>query len=376
LLFVAFKHNDPAIAATVVNTVSQVFAERIKTAQLGDNPAGGTVTGQATNINTVFLADPARIPTIPVSPKVPLNVLLASLAGMVIALGVIAVLEYFDDAVKNVTDIQALGLPLLGNLRQAGRRRDGEASLLDDVALKSPVGEDYRQLRTNLDFVSQGDDLRNILITSAQPAEGKTTTLCNLAIVLANTGRRVIVVDCDLRKPAVHRFFDLPNTSGLTTLFITETRHLEQYLKVGPVDNLQILTSGPGTPPDPAQNLSSSRMSEIMRKLEGLADIVLYDAPPLVGFADAAVLASRVHAAMLVINAGHTRPGTVRIALDTLQRSGVRLLGAVLNRTSGNRESDYYYDYAEDEDYEGETEGRLEQPAGLLSLSLLRRKSS
>src|SRR5581483_8161135 len=112
-----------------------------------------------------------------VSPNVPFNVILAVVAGLAVSLGIIAVLEYLDDAVKDAGDLQALGLPLLGNLRQAGKRRDGAASLLDETALKSAVGEDYRQLRTNLDFVGQPDEIRNVLVTSALPAEGKTTTM-------------------------------------------------------------------------------------------------------------------------------------------------------------------------------------------------------
>jgi capsular exopolysaccharide synthesis family protein len=373
LLYVTFRHQDPALATTVVNTVAQVFAERIKTAQIGDTAPGGS-SASPSAVNTIFIADPARIPTTPVLPKVPLNVVLAMVAGLAIAIGIIAVLEYLDDAVKDAGDLQAIGLPLLGSLRQAGKRRDGAPSLLDDKAMKSAVGEDYRQLRTNLDFVAQPDEIRNILITSVQPADGKTTVLCNLAIVLANTGRRVIVVDCDLRKPAVHRFFDLPNTSGLTTLFITDTRKLDQYLKVGPVENLRILTSGPGTPPDPAQNLASPRMADIMSRLESMADIVLYDAPPVLGFSEAAVLASRVNAAILVMHAGHTRPSAVRLALELLQRSGVRLLGGVLNRTSGSESAYYYYDYSPDY-LDGRRAGyEAEARAAASRLSLLRRK--
>lgn len=356
LLYITYRDKDPAFAATVVNVVAQVFAERVKAAQLGE-VAGQDRPSPPSSVNTIFIAEPASIPTLPTSPNIPLNTAFAALAGLFLSIGIVALLEYLDDTVKDAHSLQAMNLPFLGNIRQASGRRNGSASLIDPAALRSPLAEDYRQLRTYLEFMALSGDTPSLLVTSVRPGEGKTTVLCNLAIVLASTGKRVIVVDCDLRKPAVHRFFDLPNTSGLTTAFIAPAGTFDSLLKVGPVDNLQVLTSGPWTPPDPAQLLASPRMAEIMERLATRADVVLYDSPPVLGFADAAVLAARVHAAFLVIEVGRNRPGTIRLALDTLQRAGARVLGGVLNRATTGDEPYYYYDYRPSHAHTASTDG-------------------
>ncbi len=347
LLHVSFEDRDPAFAAQVVNAVSQVFAKRVRDAQLGQTSSAAT-TATPTSINTVFIAEPADIPHVPVSPKTSQNTALGAIAGFLLAAGLVALLEYLNDTVKDREDLAKLELPSMGVVRRG--RRKGGPSLLDPAAARGALAEDYRQLRTNIEFASRAGEVRSLVVTSARSGEGKTTTACNLALVLAAAGRRVALVDGDLRRPGVHRFFGLPNQSGLTTAFLSGLEALDGLLRVGPQENLLILTTGP-IPPNPAELLAGPGMSAIMERLRSLADIVVVDSPPVLGLADASLLAAGADAALLVVDARRTRAGAVHLAVDTLRHSGVRIVGATLNRvTSEGVGYGYYYVYGSGDD--------------------------
>ncbi len=346
LLRVSFSSKNPAFAANVVNIVSQVFAERVKQAQLGDI-GGQAATATSNGLNTVFIADPAVPPTLPISPRVGLNTGLAAIVGLLFALGIAAMMEYLDDTVKGPEDLEALGLPLMG-IVQRQRAVAGESlSVLSPQNVSGPAAEGYRQLRTNIEFASLDGDIRSLVITSAQPGEGKTTTAGNLAIMLAKAGKSVILVDTDLRRPAIHTFFGLTNQAGLTTALLA---HLPDYeesvLQSAPIANLRILTTGP-LPPNPAEMLASPKMLGIMHNLLGKADIIVYDSPPTVAVADAAIVAAHVDGVLLVIDAGNTRLNAVRTALDNLNRSKTRIVGTVLNKVSARGSGDKYYYYSQ-----------------------------
>jgi capsular exopolysaccharide synthesis family protein len=194
----------------------------------------------------------------------------------------------------------------------------------------SPVSEAYRTLRTNLEFSTLDEPVHTLLVTSAGPDEGKSTTLANLAVVMADDDRRVILVDADLRHPSQHQIFGLPNERGLTTMFVEEEALRAPPLQRTAVDNLQVLTSGP-LPPIPAHLLGSRRMREIISFLAGQADIVIFDVPPIVAVNDATLLAPQVDGVLLVVRANDTRRDHVRAAKDRLEKVNARLVGAVLN---------------------------------------------
>ncbi len=207
---------------------------------------------------------------------------------------------------------------------------------------RSPISEAYRTLRTNLDFAGLDRALKTLVVTSAGVGEGKTTTLANLAVVSAQAGRRVILVDADLRRPTLHRIFGLPNEMGLTTMMRDEEALAAPPLQATGVEGLSVLTSGP-LPPNPADLMGSRRMEEVIAALSERADQVLFDTPPVVAVTDAAVLATKVDGVLLVIGAGKTRRDQARAAVQRLEQINARLVGAVLtNAEMGATFKGYY----------------------------------
>ena len=201
------------------------------------------------------------------------------------------------------------------------------AKLITVADPRSAEAEAYRRLRTNLEFTSLDHPLRTLLITSAGPGEGKSTALANLAVSIAQAGRSVILVDSDLRRPSLHDVFGLDNEEGLTTAV---ARPAEQpALQDSGVSGLSVLTSGP-LPDIPADLIASPAMDAVIAQLSERADIVLFDAPPVVTVSDAAVLASRVDGVLLVVNAGRTRREYAQRAKALLEKVHARLVGAVL----------------------------------------------
>jgi capsular exopolysaccharide synthesis family protein len=207
---------------------------------------------------------------------------------------------------------------------------------------RSPVSEAYRTLRTNLDFSSLDKPIKTMLVTSAGPEEGKSTVLANLAVTTAQAGRRVILVDCDLRRPTLHSIFNLKNDVGLTTMVVDDAAMESPPLRDTGVEGLQLVSSGP-LPPNPSELLGSRRMEEIIAALLERADVVLFDAPPVVAVTDAAVLATKVDGVLLVVNAGGTKRDYARTAKARLEKVNANLLGAVLNNVRFDVSLHRYY---------------------------------
>jgi capsular exopolysaccharide synthesis family protein len=222
-------------------------------------------------------------------------------------------------------------------------RKPGDA-LITLKHPRSPIAEEYRSLRTNLRYAGIENPGGTLLITSPNPGEGKTTTAANLAIAMAQAGKRIVLVDADMRRPGVHRIFDLENERGLTSLFLDEPVLLEDVLQTTTIQGLKILTSGE-PPPNPAEMLESRRMTEILQMLRQQFDMVVVDSPPALVVADASILASRCSGALLVVDSGRTRTESARKVVETLKRSQVQVLGVVLNRLGG-RGRGYYYNYS------------------------------
>jgi len=207
---------------------------------------------------------------------------------------------------------------------------------------KSPVAEAYRTLRTNIQFSRLDAELKTIVFSSAGPEEGKSTTLANTAVALANTGKKVIIVDCDLRKPVQHKIFGKKNR-GLTNCLV-ENVPLADLLQDTEIGNLYLLTSGP-IPPNPSELLGSKAMQDALAYLKSEADYVLIDTPPAIAVTDVCVLASRVDGVVLVLNAGVVRPEMAQKAKELLLRANARILGVVLNQVEIEEEHAYYYYY-------------------------------
>jgi len=207
---------------------------------------------------------------------------------------------------------------------------------------KSPIAEAYRTLRTNIQFSKADGKLQTIMFTSAGPGEGKSTTIANAAVTLAQSGKQVILIDCDLRKPVQHKIFRKKNR-GLTNILVEEVP-VQDFLQDTEIENLRILTSGP-IPPNPSELLGSRRMQELLDYLKTEADYLIIDAPPVIAVTDACVLASKVDGINLVIDSGAIRPEMAQKAKDLLIKANGHILGVILNRVEIEEEHAYYYYY-------------------------------
>jgi non-specific protein-tyrosine kinase len=214
-------------------------------------------------------------------------------------------------------------------------------SLVTVAQPRSPISEAYRSLRTSIQFLSLDRIVQTILVTSAGPGEGKSTTLANLAVTFAEAGREVIVVDCDLRRPSLHQFFGRPNEHGLTAAMRDE-QPLASLLMQTDVPHLRLLPSGP-LPPNPSELLGSQRMDRIIESLRSAADVVLFDSPPTLAVTDASVLGAKVDGVLLVVSAGKTKRDHALRAKTMLQKGNAKVLGVVLNNVKFDGSLYQYY---------------------------------
>jgi capsular exopolysaccharide synthesis family protein len=219
---------------------------------------------------------------------------------------------------------------------------DRSSTLITISNLRSPISEAYRTLRTNLEFTSLDKPIRAMVVTSAAPEEGKSTTLANLAVTIAQAGKKVILVDCDLRRPSLHQIFNARNTPGFTDMMRDDALMAKPPLQETEVPNLRLLASGT-IPPNPSELLASRRMSEVIAALQQQADIVLFDAPPIIAVTDAAVLSSKVDAVLLVVSAGKTKREHAKKATALLEKVNAHLIGTVLNNVKGEASLYQYY---------------------------------
>jgi non-specific protein-tyrosine kinase len=305
--------------------------------------------GNASNLLSVV--EPAVVPLAPISPRPLLDTLLAAVLGLLIALGIASVAEFLNDAIKNSdTVLEVSGLSTLGTIaRMKGDRARSEIYRLAALLYpRSGVAEAYRTLRTNVEFAALDSPLRTLLVTSSMPGEGKTVTAANLAVVFAQAGRRVLLIDADLRKPGVHLVFDLPNAHGLTTLLRNNDVSVDAIAQATEQENLRIITTGP-LPPNPAELLGSQRMRTVLEPLKAAADLLIFDSPPVQAVTDSAILSSFLDGTVFVIDARRGHRGTVRQGREVLTKAGATVLGAVLNRIPARARAEYGGYYGSDE---------------------------
>lgn len=299
---------------------------------------------EAQTTDNITLTTPAQAASSPIRPRVLFNTLLALMVGALIGLGIAFLIEYLDDTVKTPDHVRDLtGLATLGNvIHLEGASPDQR--MVTHMAPKSLGAEAYRVLRTNLQFSALDKPLATLVVTSAAPGEGKSTTISNLAAVMAQSDKRVILVDADLRRPSLHKLLKLPNNVGLSTALLDKRRDPEAYLQDTDVPNLRVMTTGP-IPPNPAEMLNSARMHEMIELLKNEADVVLFDTPPVLAVADTSILASQVDGTLLVTWAGRTRGELLAQAVERLQSLGIQPLGVVLNKLTQRRGGYYYSNY-------------------------------
>ena len=329
--------------------------------------------------NEVSIENYSRVPRGPVGPPRVRNVMIAFMLSLVAGIGLAFLLDFLDDTVKSLDDVDRyVHLPALAlipsggqvgarlnlkGLPQTTKPAPGESTalaMLDDV--RSPIAEAYRHLRTSLLLSSAGQPPRTILVTSSQPSEGKTTTAINTAFMLAQTGVEVLIIDCDLRRPRLHAQFEVPNSKGLTT-WLSGERDLDNLLQQCPkTPNLKILTSGP-VPPNPAELIGSEEMRRLLGQLKERFTHIIIDSPPAISFTDASILSTMVDGVMLVVHGGRSSRAVVRRAKQQLLDVGAHIFGVVLNNVKAEA-SDYYYSgYYSSNYYSTETDGGRDSSA-------------
>ena len=306
------------------------------------------LASQNGSTNNLRVVDPATASSIPVSPNTNLNVAAAAAMGIVLAIAAVLLIEYLNDSVKSREDVHnLLGLPTLGSIEPwPHSKRKSDKRLITLSEPTSVIAEEYRSLRTNVHFAGLDSTTALFLVTSAIPGEGKTTTAGNLAVTLAQMGRKVILCDADLRRPAVHELFRVVNTHGLSTLLLYPQFELESALVDVNVPGLRVLPSGP-VAPNPSELLTSMAMKGRITQMEDIADVIIFDGPALLPVTDAAILGGLAGGVILVIDSSRTRREDVLRAKAVLDRVGVRPLGVVLNRAREPRASYYRRYYGE-----------------------------
>ncbi|MGI6119165.1 MAG: CpsD/CapB family tyrosine-protein kinase [Desulfosporosinus sp.] len=215
-------------------------------------------------------------------------------------------------------------------------------SLITLEQSKSPISEAYRTLRTNVQFTSVDSETKKIMITSSGPREGKSFTLANLAVSMAQAGKTVLVLDVDMRNPTQHKLFGLDNGQGLS-IALLQDQDYQQYIRETAVPGVMVLTGGP-IPPNPAELVGSKRMKRLLEEASEQYDIVLIDTPPIVAVTDAAILAQEVDGVILVLASGEVNKDFAQRAKELLDKVGAKILGAVLNKVD-LKTSEYYYYY-------------------------------
>lgn len=287
------------------------------------------------------LVNPATTPTSPVQPRPLIIAVLVGLLALVVGVALAFLLEYLDDSIKTKEHLErAIGtdIPLLGLIPTY---ESGPSTTGTVAAASSPAGEAYRALRTSVQFLAL-DGPMVIQVTSASLSEGKTTTVVNLAAVFARAGKRVLLVDCDLRRPRVHDFFKFDNAVGLTSALLNDVPLNSAIQPVPDAGPLWVVASGP-RPANPSELLSSNRTKEVLRRLRSSADIVLVDSPPLLPVTDASVLAGHVDGVLLVVMAGATTRRPLQRAVELLRQMRVPVVGAVLTRAGSDDGYGYGY---------------------------------
>ena len=355
LLVKARERNQSAVSELTRYVSHEPQQEQLEAAVVKFRESVALLTKDADNLDMhkKGLRDPVTVVTpapdaAEVMPRSAKNLIYPALVGLILGFCFALVQEFLDDKINSPEDARRLlqtptlgyvplvGAPdmrLLSKICQAGTHTTG-CSLL----------ESYRVLRSNVQFASVDKPITSLLITSTTPGEGKSVTASNLAVAFALDGRRVILVDADLRRPTLHEKFAMPSHPGLTHVLVGQTL-LEEALQDAEIPGLRLLMAGP-LPPNPAELLNSQAMQRIHLDLKSMADVVIYDSPPVLATADAQVLSATVDGVLYVIQFGEAKKSTVRHAMELLGQARAHLLGVVFNKIDlTTKRDEYYYGY-------------------------------
>jgi capsular exopolysaccharide synthesis family protein len=344
-------------ARQIADAQSQIQALQTKLISLQNTYAALLSNTQRGATNAITVIEKGAVPTEPVSSNLPVTVLLSALVGAILASAGAYGIEFLDDTVSSIDDVkQMLGgpsnsdlptsktpfqnSPILGYIGVIPKESQSLNFFLDDP--RSPIADSFRMLRTNLTFAGFDKDLKVILVSSSDAEDGKSTIASNLAMCLAQSGKKVILVDADLRKPSLHNALDIPNANGLSDICLGRIR-VEDALVPWKDWRINVVLAGT-VPPNPVELLESERMTNIIDHLKSLSDYTIIDCPPLF-FADSWVLSTKSDGLLFVISLGHTKKKRLHKFFDQVQKTGINLVGVVVNRVKNSdmSQSGYYY---------------------------------
>lgn len=323
---------SPREAAEIANAVASSFQSTV----------AGLVPVNADGVAPVKITplQQAVIPEKPSSPNVALNIVLGALIGLAVGVGIAVLREVLDTRVRNESDVSQLTeAPIIGGIAFDSRTVDNPLVVRDDP--RSPRAESFRTLRTNLQFINTDHGPRSFVVTSSIPGEGKSTTSANLAIAIALSGVRVLIVDADLRKPKLAEYLGLEGGAGLTDVLVGRAQAGDMVQRWGD-SNLYVLPAGK-VPPNPSELLGSKAMLNLLHSLENSFDVVLFDAPPLLPVTDAAILANNTGGALLIVAAGRVHKSQLRGAVSALENVGAKVAGVVVTMLPTKGPDSYGY---------------------------------
>lgn len=358
LLTIKVKDADPEKAAEIANEIAEVFTE---------------TTISKFNINNISVWGEAKVPTSPSNMTMTRDMLLAGLIAVFGVLAIAFLIFYFDDTIKYTEDIaDRVGLPVAGKVVKSDITRkihtpgsvqvantksdktttDSGAKIPSELVVekhpKAAVSESIKSLRTNLQFTSVDQDLKTILITSTLPGEGKSFVSLNLAASFAQTDKKVLLVDCDLRRGRLHKVFDLPNINGLSNLLADDIVNMNRYIQDTGIENLSVITRGT-CPPNPSELLSSKKNKDLLKKLSNRFDLIIFDGTPVNGLTDSIIMSTLVDETLIVIRNAFTPRSALTATKESLEKVGAKVAGIVPNAVA-KKTASYYTYYSDDKD--------------------------
>lgn len=322
LINITAVHPDPAMVAAIANATGTAFIDVV------ENEIENSAEGEASPVR-VRTIDPGSVPAEPASPNMVLNGALGFLLGLTLGVGAAIIRDMLDTRIHCVEDLEMLtDLPVIGRI--ALHEQLSQRPLVVHEDPRSPRSEAFRTLRTNLRFIGSRDTPRSYVLSSPMPSEGKTHVVANLAVVLAETGARVALVEADLRRPRLAEVMGIEGGAGLSDV-LSEQATLEEVLQPWGSQHLTVLPAGQ-IPPNPSELLGSPQMQQLLAELEAQNDYVLVDTPPILPVTDAAVVSTFVNGTLLVTAVGKTRRQDVQLAIESLQTTESGLLGIIINK--------------------------------------------
>ena len=331
IIKITVTDEDPELAVKIANKVSEIFSKEVI---------------QLYKINNVSVLDSAQLPTYPSNYHTVRDIVLAIMVSFVIVSSVIFVVFYFDDSLSDNDNIESeLEMPVIAKVYKDYNHID----LIVDARPNAATSECIRTLRTNLQFSEVDSKMNTLLVTSSLPSEGKSFISANLGTSLAQTGKKVLIIDCDLRKGRQHKIFKITSRYGLSNLLISNINSYMEYVVDTKIENLSIIPRGV-LPPNPSELLNSKKMVSLLAELKKHFDFIILDGAPLAGISDSLILSSLVDKVLLVGSFGHTPKAELKNVKKSLEAVGANIAGCVINNATARKHGygDYYYYYGYD----------------------------